>query len=163
MHCAVSQSCPTLSNSMDCSPPGSSVHGDSPGKNTGVGCHALRQVIFPTQESNPGLLHCRQILIIWATSELLLNSHKMKSLKTQVGHSTPRWKLIDNTTQNFPWPFRPLGSGFPHPWPSACPLIHSVPTTSLPSPLPMIKQCMLPSAWPARRVLPSLRATWLLW
>ena len=26
---------------MDCSPPGSSVHGDSPGKNTGVGCHAL--------------------------------------------------------------------------------------------------------------------------
>ena len=28
---------------MDCSPPGSSVHGDSPGKNTGVGCHALLQ------------------------------------------------------------------------------------------------------------------------
>ena len=47
---------------MDCSPPGSSVHGDSPGKNTGVGCHALLQGIFPTQESNQGLLHCRQIL-----------------------------------------------------------------------------------------------------
>ena len=30
-------------------PPGSSVHGDSPGKNTGVGCHALLQGIFPTQ------------------------------------------------------------------------------------------------------------------
>ena len=30
----------------DCSPPGSSVHGDSPGKNTGVGCHALPQGIF---------------------------------------------------------------------------------------------------------------------
>ena len=28
---------------MDCSPPGSSVHGDSPGKNTGVGCHVLLQ------------------------------------------------------------------------------------------------------------------------
>ena len=28
---------------MDSSPPGSSVHGDSPGKNTGVGCHALLQ------------------------------------------------------------------------------------------------------------------------
>jgi len=26
---------------MDCRPPGSSVHGDSPGKNSGVGCHAL--------------------------------------------------------------------------------------------------------------------------
>ena len=35
---------------------------DSPGKNTGVGCHALLQGIFPTQGSNPGLLHCRQIL-----------------------------------------------------------------------------------------------------
>ena len=39
----VTQSCLTLCNPMDCSPPGSSVHGDSPGKNTGVGCHALLQ------------------------------------------------------------------------------------------------------------------------
>ena len=30
---------------------------DSPGKNTGVGCHALFQGIFPTQGSNPCLLH----------------------------------------------------------------------------------------------------------
>ena len=35
------QSCLTLCNPMDCSPPGSSVHGDSPGKNTRVGCCAL--------------------------------------------------------------------------------------------------------------------------
>ena len=42
--------------------PGSSVHGDSPGKNTGVGCHALLQGIVPTQGSNPGLPHCRRIL-----------------------------------------------------------------------------------------------------
>ena len=42
------QSCPTLCNSMDCSPPSYSVHGGSPGKNTGVGCHALLQEIFPT-------------------------------------------------------------------------------------------------------------------
>ena len=35
---------------------------DSPGKNTGVGCHALLQRIFLTQGSNPGILHCRQIL-----------------------------------------------------------------------------------------------------
>ena len=45
-----------------CSPPGSSVHGASPGKNTGVGCHDLLQVIFPIQGANPGLLHCRRIL-----------------------------------------------------------------------------------------------------
>ena len=37
---------------------------DSPGKNTGVGCHALLQGIFPTQGSIPGLRHCRQILLL---------------------------------------------------------------------------------------------------
>ena len=35
---------------------------DSPGKNTGVGCHSLLQGIFLTQGLNTGLLHCRQIL-----------------------------------------------------------------------------------------------------
>ena len=56
---------PVLSNSCDptdSSPPGSSVHGDSPGKNPGVGCHALLQGIFPTQGSNLGLPHCRRVL-----------------------------------------------------------------------------------------------------
>ena len=47
---------------VECSLPGSSVNEDSPGKNTGVGCHALLQGIFPTQGSNPGLPHHRQIL-----------------------------------------------------------------------------------------------------
>ena len=60
--CLVTQSCPTLCNPMDYSPPGSSVHGDSPGKNTGVGCHALQQGIFPTQGPNSDLPHCRWIL-----------------------------------------------------------------------------------------------------
>ena len=49
-------------NPMDYSPPGSSVHGDSPGKNTRVGCLALLQGIFPRQGSNLGLLHCRWVL-----------------------------------------------------------------------------------------------------
>ena len=53
--CLVTQSCPTLCNPMDWSPPGSSVHGDSPGENTGMGCHALPQGTFPTEGSNPGL------------------------------------------------------------------------------------------------------------
>ena len=47
---------------MDCSPPGSSAHGDSLGKNIGVRCHSLLQGIFLTQDLNVGLLHCRQIL-----------------------------------------------------------------------------------------------------
>ena len=50
------QSCQTLCNPMDCIPPGSSLHGDSPGKNTGVGCHALLQGIFLTQGSNLSFL-----------------------------------------------------------------------------------------------------------
>ena len=58
----VTHSCLTLWNPKDCSLPGSSVHEDSPGKNTGVGCHALLQGIFPTQGLNLGLPHCRWIL-----------------------------------------------------------------------------------------------------
>ena len=60
--CSIAQSCLTLCDPMDCSPPGSSVHGDSPGKNTGVGWHALLQGIFLTQELKRGLLHCMRIL-----------------------------------------------------------------------------------------------------
>ena len=60
--CLVAQSCSTLCNCMDSSLPGSSVLGDSLSKNTGVGCHALLQGIFPIQGSNPGLQHCRLIL-----------------------------------------------------------------------------------------------------
>ena len=62
MLCLVAQSCPTLCDPMDCSPSGTSIHGDSSGKNTGVGCRGLLQEIFPTQGSNPGLQHCRWIL-----------------------------------------------------------------------------------------------------
>ena len=40
------QSCLILCDLMDCSPSGSSVHGDSPGKNTRVGCHFLLQIIL---------------------------------------------------------------------------------------------------------------------
>ena len=46
----------------ECNLPGSFVYGDSPGKITRGGCHALLHGIFPTQELNPGLPHCRQIL-----------------------------------------------------------------------------------------------------
>ena len=57
MHaCKSLQSCLTLCDPMDCSPPGSFVQ-YSPGKNTGVGCHALLQRIFLIQGSNPCLLY----------------------------------------------------------------------------------------------------------
>ena len=82
MLCIVAQSCSTLYDPMDCSLLGSSVHGDSLGKNIGVGCYALLQGIFPTQESNLGVPHCRQILTVWTT----------------------RWPRPNGTGGQFVWP-----------------------------------------------------------
>ena len=64
MHPKLLQSRLTLCDAVDHihSPPGCSVHGNSPGKNTRVGCHALLQGIFPTQGSKLDLPHCRWIL-----------------------------------------------------------------------------------------------------
>ena len=50
------QLCSTLCDPKDCSPAGSSVHGHSPGKNTGVGCHALLQGSSPPR--NPTWVSC---------------------------------------------------------------------------------------------------------
>ena len=67
--CLVIQSCLTLRDPMDYIPPGFSVHGDSPDKNTGVGCPALLQGILPTQGLNQDwtLLHGDRSH--WATRE----------------------------------------------------------------------------------------------
>ena len=56
---------------------------NSPGKNTGVGCHFLVEDMFSTQGLNPSLINCRQFLCHWATRE---------ALKRQYGilwHPTP--------------------------------------------------------------------------
>ena len=77
--CLVTQSRSTFCNPMECSPPDSSVHRDSSGKNTGVGCHALLQGIFPTKGQNPSLPHDRWTLYhlshqgsppCWSTSQV---------------------------------------------------------------------------------------------
>ena len=53
----VAQSCLTLRNPLDCSPPGSSIHWISQARNIRVGCHFLLQGIFLTQGLNPSLPH----------------------------------------------------------------------------------------------------------
>ena len=63
MHAKSFQSRPTLYDPMDCSLPGSSVHADFPGKNTGMGCHALFQGIFQNQGLNLHLLHWQAIFL----------------------------------------------------------------------------------------------------
>ena len=55
-HKSVAQSCPTLCTSMNCRLPGSSDHGDSLGKNTGVGCCALLQ--GPSQPRDRTQISC---------------------------------------------------------------------------------------------------------
>ena len=61
----VAQSCPTLRDPMDCSLPGSSIHGIFPGKSTGVGCHCLLELHYYN--------HWSYIeLYIWSTASSLV-------------------------------------------------------------------------------------------
>ena len=80
MHAQLPQSCPNLCNPMS-SLPGFLCPWDSPGKNTGVGCHTLLQGIFLTERSNLCLLHFRHILYSL--------SHLGSSLKSEVAQSCP--------------------------------------------------------------------------
>ena len=69
---------------------------DLPGKNTGVGCHAFLQGIFPTQGSNPRLLQqlfCRWILYCWATREDISLGNDFLDMisKVQVSKAKIKW------------------------------------------------------------------------
>ena len=87
VHTKSLQSCPALCDPIDGSPPGSSAHGVSPGKNTGVGCHFLLQEIFLSQGSDPHLL---RLLHWWADSLPLAPPgkpiHFLFWLKTFIDH-----------------------------------------------------------------------------
>ena len=104
--CLCAQSCPIFCDSLDCSPPGSSVHGDSSGKNPGVGCHFLLQEIFPTQGLNPCLLHCRQILYLLSHREVHLKNvnnyarftYNREPLKTSHMYMQTLCKLVSQRT-----------------------------------------------------------------
>ena len=87
-----------LCNPKDCSLPGSSAHGilcpwNSPGKNTGVGSHSLLQGIFPAQGSNPGLLHCRQILYHMSHQGSLVALHPINTLLILVLNNHHTWSF----------------------------------------------------------------------
>ena len=115
MLCLVTQSWLTLCDPMDCSPPGSSVHGESPGKNTRVGYHAPLEGVFPTQGSNPGLLHCGQIIYYLSHQEsprilewIAMPSSRASSQprdQTQASHTAGRFFTIWATREapHAPW------------------------------------------------------------
>ena len=68
-HAKLLQSCQTLCDPMDCSLPGSSVHGDSPDKNSGVGCHALLQGSSRPRDQTQVSWIAGRFFTNWATRE----------------------------------------------------------------------------------------------
>ena len=92
------QLCRTLCNPMDCSPPtGLLCPSDSPGKNTGVGCHAFLQRIFPTQGSNLHLFY----LLHWQVGSLPLAppTQRILALYFTFGYLS----FVGNTLCHFKW------------------------------------------------------------
>ena len=82
-----------LYDAVDCSPPGSSVHGDSLGKNTGVGCCALLQGIFPTQRLNPRL---------WEPSRLAAPQPDGSAVKNPTAMQEPQEMQVQSLGQEDP-------------------------------------------------------------
>ena len=83
-----------MSNScdpVDCSRPGSSVQGILQARI--LVCHFLLQGIFPTQESNPGLLHCRQILY------RLSHQGRMRHFACFVSYCVPALCIVPGITR----------------------------------------------------------------
>ena len=134
------QLCPTLCDPMDCSPPGSSVHGESPGKNSGVGCHALLPRIFPTQGSNPSLF----CLLHWQVGSLPLVCCAV------LGHSVVSDSLqphgLQPTSLLCPWGFsrQEYWSGLPYPPPG------DFPNPGIGSRSPTLQADSLPSEPPGK-------------
>ena len=99
--CLVTQSCPTLRDPVDCSLPGSSVHGDSPGKNTG-------KVAMPSSmgSSQPRdqiqLSHIvGGFFTVWTTRETYAKRGRkefLKSVRNQVfGNGLVGWLQLTET------------------------------------------------------------------
>ena len=119
----VTQSSPTLCDPVDHNLPGSSVHGDFSGKNTGVGCHALLQGIFLTQGSNLGLLwllHYKWILYHWAAGKAQDQAIPLLDIyPVQSSHSVTSDSLWPHGLQHTR---PPCPSPTPRVYPNSCPL-----------------------------------------
>ena len=80
------QFCLTLWDPMDCSPPGSSTHGIQQARILEWVAVPSSLGIFPTQESNLGLWHCREILYCWATGVMHITSPSWPFLLPSPSH-----------------------------------------------------------------------------
>ena len=91
------QSCPTPCNPMDCSLPGSSVHGDSPGKNTGVGCPAPPLGDLPDPGIKPSSLVSPALAVRFFTTSTTLMLGKIEGRRRR-GQQRMRW--LDGITDS---------------------------------------------------------------
>ena len=109
---------------MDCSPPGSSVHGDYPGKNIEVGCCSLFQRVFPTQ----GLDSCLLLLLHWQADSLpllppgnpLKSYSSVQSLSRVQLFATP-WTIAYQASPSMGFSGQENWSGLPFPSPGDLP------------------------------------------
>ena len=115
-HCMCAPACLTLCNPVDCSPPGSSVHGILPGEDTGVRCHFQLQGIFLAQGLNLCLLH----LLHWQVNSvpllllllLLLLSHFSRVRLCASHRRQPPGSFVPGILHARDW------SGLPVPFPT---------------------------------------------
>ena len=112
MLCFVDQSCPTLCDPMDCSPPGSSVHGILQPRILEWAAISSSRGMFPNQGPNPRLLHCRRILYCLncrvsppptPTKFMSFPGTSKRELKWKQGHS--RCKGFGGGRPGVRWPF----------------------------------------------------------
>ena len=107
MKVLIAQSCPTLSNPMDGSSPGSSIHGILQARileNTGVGCHFLLQGIIPTQGSNLCVLFCRWVLYhlsLWELVSSETQTFRPNYLSSSDCHAT-LYHIEKTSPRNYP-------------------------------------------------------------
>ena len=102
----LAQLCPILRKPMGSYPTRLLCPWDSPGKNTGVGCHFLLWGIFPMQKLNSGLLDCRQILYhqIYQRSPQIPEPNNDKTVKDQRDSpSLSSGGLLATRVKTSPW------------------------------------------------------------
>ena len=97
--CLIAQSCPTLCDPINYSPPGSSVHWDSPGKNIGVGCHALLWGSFPPRNQTEVSCIAVTLLLSYLGSPTNHDGTANQNYLTSV-----RMAIIKKTTDKKSWP-----------------------------------------------------------